>query len=113
MNFKTGDILKSYYTADFFEVVAATTKTVTIKALATRGVPCKTYTAHSYETAHMPILHEFENYPDWTRKTNETGKRCRIKESYEAKPGAPCVKVNDRDYAVLWDGAAGIVDHYS
>lgn len=112
--FEEGTILKSIYTNDFFQVVKATPKMVTIKAIGTECIgDVRIMTAHSYETAHLPVKDTFRRCPWWPEETSETGKRCRVKDCCPARPGTPYITWAKGMWAIPWEGDAAIVDHYS
>lgn len=116
MQVEVGTIFQGLYgneSSRFYQVVESTTKTVAVKEIEAVCTGCKSYTAHSEETRWMPAPDRFCNNPRWDRKANDEGKRCRVKESCPARPKVPCITVADGVWAVPWDGAAGIVDHYS
>lgn len=113
MQFKQGDIFASVYTADFFEVVSATSKAVTVKAISDKGELVDAQSCHSYETSHLPISGSFQSCPFFSREQNETGKRCKVQPSCPAKPDKPYIKISESVWAIPWDGKAAIVDHYN
>lgn len=101
---KTGTIFKDVYNNNFYQVVGATNKTVTVKEIKTECIDVvNVYTAHSYETAHMPIKDGFFNRPQ---------KRCTVKPSCPARPNQPYI-ISPTGWAIPWDGKSHIVDHYS
>lgn len=111
---EVGTIFKSIYSADFFEVVKATAKTVTVKPLETERVGvAKVYTAHSYETEVMPLAGHHTRCLYWSDETSAKGKMCRIFDSCPSMPGQAYIRIADTVWAVPWDGSAATVDHYS
>lgn len=104
---EVGDIFATKY-ADFFQVVRATAKTVTVRPIASRFVRHIDY----WEREYLPVPGEFANYPSWSRETCEKGRRCTVRD-YSAAKDMPQIKVDDYEVAYLWDGRPSVLDTYN
>lgn len=96
---------------DFFQVVKATSKTVTVKHIRSKFIGFQD--SYGWEKGYIPMQGDFCNYCMWSDDQNENGKRCTVKDFSIAKD-SPFIKVNSYTNAYLWDGASpSVFDSYN
>lgn len=98
---------------DFFQVVSATEKTVTVFPIEHEFVGMND--RQGWEYAYMPKRDCFiYDYPFWTESQQANGKRCMIHNySRDMDPVHDCIDVGRSYEAYVWDGEPSIYDSYN
>lgn len=109
MQVKQGDIFQCH--GNFFQVVKATAKTVTVKPIESIGAG--NADPYGWERAYLPKPGAFTRSPFFTSDQNRDGKRCAVKD-YSAAKDSPQIDVGQYFPAHLWDGETpSVCDTYS